>query len=69
MKRYANSKGIRIIGDIPLYVAMDSADVWTHSDLFELDERKKPIHVAGYRRIVFRRMDSAGVTHYIVGNE
>ena len=47
MKRYANSKGIRIIGDIPLYVAMDSADVWTHSDLFELDERKKPIHVAG----------------------
>lgn len=47
LKRYANSKGIRIIGDIPLYVAMDSADVWTHSDLFELDERKKPIHVAG----------------------
>ena len=47
LKRYANSKSIRIIGDIPLYVAMDSADVWTHSDLFELDERKKPIHVAG----------------------
>lgn len=47
VKSYANQNGIRIIGDIPLYVALDSADVWTHSDLFELDERKKPIHVAG----------------------
>ena len=47
LKAYANRRGIRIIGDIPIYVAMDSADVWTHSDLFELDERKKPIHVAG----------------------
>lgn len=47
LKRYANKKGIRIIGDIPLYVALDSADVWTHSELFELDERKKPIHIAG----------------------
>lgn len=47
VKSYANRNGIRIIGDIPLYVALDSADVWTHSDLFELDERKKPIHVAG----------------------
>lgn len=47
VKEYANKQGIRIIGDIPLYVALDSADVWTHSDLFELDERKKPINVAG----------------------
>lgn len=47
LKKYANSKKIKIIGDIPLYMALDSADVWTHSTLFELDERKKPIHVAG----------------------
>lgn len=47
LKQYANSKGIRIIGDIPLYVAMDSADVWAHHELFELDERKNPINVAG----------------------
>jgi 4-alpha-glucanotransferase len=47
LKHYANNIGIQIIGDIPLYVAMDSSDVWVHSDLFELDERKKPIHVAG----------------------
>lgn len=47
LKKYANGKKIRIIGDIPLYVAMDSADVWARGELFELDERKKPIHVAG----------------------
>jgi 4-alpha-glucanotransferase len=47
LKEYANKKGILIIGDIPLYVAMDSADVWVHGELFQLDERKKPIHVAG----------------------
>jgi len=47
LKGYANQKGIQLIGDIPLYVAMDSSDVWVYGDLFELDERKKPIHVAG----------------------
>lgn len=47
VKSYANEQGIKIIGDIPLYVAMDSADVWVHGRLFELDERKNPIHIAG----------------------
>jgi 4-alpha-glucanotransferase len=47
LKAYVNSKHIQIIGDIPLYVALDSSDVWVHGDLFELDERKNPIHVAG----------------------
>ena len=47
LKKYANRHGVKIIGDIPLYVALDSADVWTHGELFELDERKKPINVAG----------------------
>jgi 4-alpha-glucanotransferase len=47
LKAYVNGKGIRIIGDIPLYVAGDSSDVWVHSELFELDERKNPTHVAG----------------------
>ena len=47
LKEYANEKGIQIIGDIPLYVSMDSADVWVHGRLFELDERKNPINVAG----------------------
>lgn len=47
LKEYANEKGIQIIGDIPLYVSMDSSDVWVHGRLFELDERKNPINVAG----------------------
>ncbi len=47
LREYANGKDVKIIGDIPLYVSMDSADVWTHAELFELDEEKKPISVAG----------------------
>lgn len=46
-KAYVNRQGISIIGDIPLYVSGDSSDVWRHGDLFELDERKNPINVAG----------------------
>lgn len=47
LKAYANEKHIDIIGDIPLYISMDSADVWVNSNLFELDERRMPINVAG----------------------
>lgn len=47
LKRYANEKGIEIVGDIPIYVAFDSADTWANSQLFQLDEQKKPIAVAG----------------------
>ena len=47
LKDYANERGIKIIGDIPIYVAMDSADTWVHGDLFQLDEEKKPVKVAG----------------------
>lgn len=47
LKKYANDKGIDIIGDIPIYVALDSADVWVYPDLFELDEDLIPTLVAG----------------------
>lgn len=47
LRAYANEKGIDMIGDIPIYVAMDSADVWAHKDLFELDEDFKQVNVAG----------------------
>ena len=47
LKAYANSQGISIIGDIPIYVAMDSADVWAHPELFRLDEDRRPYEVAG----------------------
>ena len=47
LKAYANEKGIQIIGDTPIYVAGDSADVWANPNLFYLDENLDPIDVAG----------------------
>ncbi|MBC7237574.1 MAG: 4-alpha-glucanotransferase, partial [Chloroflexi bacterium] len=47
LKRYANEKGLRIIGDMPLFVGHDSADVWSHQELFRLDEKGHPTVVAG----------------------
>lgn len=47
LKGYANKKGIQIIGDIPIYVAFDSADTWANPELFQLDENCFPIGVAG----------------------
>ncbi len=47
LKKYANENEIEIIGDIPIYVALDSADVWVYPDLFELDEDLMPKAVAG----------------------
>jgi 4-alpha-glucanotransferase len=44
---YAHEKGVQIIGDIPIFVAFDSSDVWAHPDLFHLDENSKPTVVAG----------------------
>ncbi|MEW6272245.1 MAG: 4-alpha-glucanotransferase [Thermodesulfobacteriota bacterium] len=47
LRRYANRAGVRIIGDIPIFVAYDSADVWAHRELFFLDDDGKPTVVAG----------------------
>ena len=47
LKAYANQKKIRIIGDIPIYVAFDSADTWANPELFQLDDTLTPIAVAG----------------------
>lgn len=47
LKAYANEKGIRIIGDIPIYVAFDSADTWANPVLFQFDEDNQPKAVAG----------------------
>ena len=44
---YAAEKGIRIFGDVPIYVPLDSADVWANPQLFQLDEQLHPIAVAG----------------------
>lgn len=47
LREYANKKGIQIVGDIPIYVAMDSADAWAHPELFQLDGENMPTAVAG----------------------
>ncbi len=47
LRAYAHAAGIRIIGDVPIYVPLDSADVWSDPELFELDENLDPIAVAG----------------------
>jgi 4-alpha-glucanotransferase len=47
LKAYARSKGVRLIGDLPFYVAPDSSDVWAHPELFLLDEQHRPRAVSG----------------------
>ena len=47
LRDYAHDKGIRFIGDIPIYVALDSADVWSEPHFFQLDEKNIPKEVAG----------------------
>ena len=47
LKSYINAHGIKVIGDIPIYVASDSSDTWSHPELFKLDKQCNPITVAG----------------------
>lgn len=47
LKTYANEKGVRIYGDMPIFVAHESADVWTNQHLFQMDELGQPVVVAG----------------------
>jgi len=55
VKEYANKNGIKIIGDIPIYAALDSADVWTHSSQFQLDAERRPVLVSGVPPDVFSK--------------
>ncbi len=47
LKAYANKNGVSIVGDIPIYVSLDSADTWSNPKLFQLDEDYNPVAVAG----------------------
>jgi len=47
LRNYCHKKGIQIIGDLPIYVTYDSVDLWTHTELFKLDQNKRPRAVAG----------------------
>ena len=61
-------RGVRIIGDIPIFAAADSADVWTHPELFEIDERTgRPDAVAGVPPTIFRPTANFGAILSIGG--
>ena len=47
LRAYANANGVRLIGDIPIYVALDSADAWANPELFQFDAELRPLAVAG----------------------
>ena len=47
LKEYANDKGVKIIGDMPIYVSADSVEMWTMPELFKVDENNEPLYVAG----------------------
>ena len=67
LKKYANDRGIQIIGEVPLYVSEDSADVWAHRDLFEINRHGFLDEAAGCPRMLYQQGASAGVTLYITG--
>ena len=60
LKQYANERNIKIIGDIPIYVAMDSADTWAHPELFQLDGNNTPLLWQAARQTVFPQRVSFG---------
>lgn len=65
LKRYANQRDIKIIGDIPIFVAHDSADVWAHREWFRLDDRGAPAVVAGVPPDAFTTLGQRwGNPHY-----
>ncbi len=47
LRRYANDRGVKVIGDVPIYVPLDSADVWACPEMFQLDGSRRPRKVAG----------------------
>ncbi len=67
LRTHCSRRGIRIMGDIPIYVAHDSADVWAHPELFRLDEQGKPHAVAGVPRTTSAQPVNFGETLCIGG--
>ena len=67
LKAYANKQGIEIIGDIPIYVAFDSADTWASPQLFQLNEENIPVAVAGCPPDAFRQLASFGAIRCTAG--
>ena len=67
VKAYANEKGISVIGDAPIFVSYDSADVWAHQKLFRLDSKGFPTCVTGVPPIISAKQDSFGAIRTMLG--
>lgn len=68
IKKYANEKGIAVIGDMPFYVAMDSVDVWADLPLFEIDEKTLTAkRWQACRPIISAKTASFGATRFTIG--
>ena len=67
LKSYAAARGVRLFGDLPIFVSHDSADVWAHPEFFFLDSACRPTVVAGVPPDYFPRPGSVGETPFIVG--
>jgi 4-alpha-glucanotransferase len=66
LHQYAKKNHIKIMGDVPIYVAYDSADVWTNPEYYELDETLTPTWIAGVPPMLFPKTVNVGGIHCIV---
>ena len=67
LKDYANQKGIKIIGDMPIYVAADSVEVWTKPELFQLDKNVIHFLSQGFQPISSVQRDNFGAIRFMIG--
>lgn len=68
VKAYANAHGVEIMGDLPFYVGLDSADVWQNQEDFLLDPQEIQVISQEYRRIISVMTDNAGEIQSITGS-
>lgn len=68
VKAYANAHGVEIMGDLPFYVGLDSADVWQNQEDFLLDPQEIQVISQEYRRIISVTTDNAGEIQSITGS-
>ena len=68
LKKYAAENGVKLIGDIPFYVQLESADVWSNPDIFRLGRDMTPVLVAGVPPDYFSEEGQLWVTRFMIGS-
>ena len=67
LKDYCNNRGIKIIGDMPIYVSHESSDVWSNPSLFQLDSNGNKTAIAGVPHAIFIMKVKYGAIHFTIG--